>query len=313
MGDALCGPSNALQQFKQHSTVDRSLQQDRLVARNVVNQGFRSQVRHDGRLDQEFEAFQAGVELPAQSGQLLPVSQQFQPQSTSWAHDFEHMHISPAAQNQSMATGWANDFGRQMAQPQPQQMQPQPQQRQTLPFHLQSQYRPMGMQHVQHHIPPPTAAPAERFDEAAFEKAFAVAESETETKPEPVVQDQDDELAATARGLLDKVSSNQSDKFRNSQFLNLMQKIADRQVRVEGDQMVENAGRSSSSIGTAPMQESRPSPLGGPHGVADSHRVIPADEQDSDTGRAERMDGQKVVDLLTEDQDAEFMMTTAVQ
>lgn len=33
MGDVLCGPSNALQQFQKHSTTDRTLQQDRLQSR----------------------------------------------------------------------------------------------------------------------------------------------------------------------------------------------------------------------------------------------------------------------------------------
>lgn len=33
MGDALCGPSNALQNFQKHTSVDRTLQQDRLTSR----------------------------------------------------------------------------------------------------------------------------------------------------------------------------------------------------------------------------------------------------------------------------------------
>ena len=49
----------------------------------------------------------------------------------------------------------------------------------------------------------------------------------------------DDALAATAQELLEKVEHNQSDKFRNSQFLGLMRRLRDREVKVEGDQMVE--------------------------------------------------------------------------
>lgn len=66
---------------------------------------------------------------------------------------------------------------------------------------------------------------------------------------EPIVQEQqepkqstkedDDALAATAQELLEKVEHNQSDKFRNSQFLGLMRKLRDREVKVEGDKMVE--------------------------------------------------------------------------
>lgn len=38
MADALCGPSNALQNFQKHSSVDRTLQQDRLVGRHSPSQ-----------------------------------------------------------------------------------------------------------------------------------------------------------------------------------------------------------------------------------------------------------------------------------
>lgn len=52
-------------------------------------------------------------------------------------------------------------------------------------------------------------------------------------------QEEDDALAATADELLQKVENNQTDKFRNSQFLGLMRKLRDRQVKVDGDKMVE--------------------------------------------------------------------------
>lgn len=38
MSDALCGPSNALQNFQKHASVDRTLQQDRLVSRQSHSQ-----------------------------------------------------------------------------------------------------------------------------------------------------------------------------------------------------------------------------------------------------------------------------------
>ena len=66
---------------------------------------------------------------------------------------------------------------------------------------------------------------------------------------EPLVEEQkesnhstredDDALAATAQELLEKVEHNQTDKFRNSQFLGLMRRLRDREVKVEGDKMVE--------------------------------------------------------------------------
>lgn len=57
----------------------------------------------------------------------------------------------------------------------------------------------------------------------------------------------DDQLAATAQELLEKVSHDQSDKFKNSQFLSLMRKLRDREVRVEGDKMVETTSVSPAS------------------------------------------------------------------
>ena len=38
MADDMCGPSNALQNFQKHSTVDRTLQQDRFVSRYSPSQ-----------------------------------------------------------------------------------------------------------------------------------------------------------------------------------------------------------------------------------------------------------------------------------
>jgi hypothetical protein len=38
MADALCGPSNALQNFQKHTTIDRTLQQDQLISRQSPSQ-----------------------------------------------------------------------------------------------------------------------------------------------------------------------------------------------------------------------------------------------------------------------------------
>jgi hypothetical protein len=70
---------------------------------------------------------------------------------------------------------------------------------------------------------------------------------EEEKQEEQRQQHDDDALAATAEELLEKVKHNQSDKFRNSQFLGLMRKLRDREVRVEGDKMVETVSSASSS------------------------------------------------------------------
>merc|ERR1712072_961611 len=63
----------------------------------------------------------------------------------------------------------------------------------------------------------------------------------------------DDALAATAEELLNKVEHNKTDKFKNSQFLGLMRKLRDREVKVEGDQMVETTV-SQPSVTSTPSQ-----------------------------------------------------------
>ena len=51
-------------------------------------------------------------------------------------------------------------------------------------------------------------------------------------------QQDPDALARTAAQLLDSVKNNQSSKFQNSQFLELMRQLRDREVTVEGDKIV---------------------------------------------------------------------------
>lgn len=48
-----------------------------------------------------------------------------------------------------------------------------------------------------------------------------------------------DELARTAGQLLENVSGDQSKKFQDSNFLSLMRQIRDKEVRVEGDKLVD--------------------------------------------------------------------------
>ena len=51
-----------------------------------------------------------------------------------------------------------------------------------------------------------------------------------------------DELARTAGHLLSSIQHDTSDKFQNSQFLALMRKIRDGEVRVEGEEFKETHG-----------------------------------------------------------------------
>lgn len=51
--------------------------------------------------------------------------------------------------------------------------------------------------------------------------------------------DDAEELARTARQLLENVKDDQSQKFRESNFLSLMRQLRDKEVRVEGDKLVD--------------------------------------------------------------------------
>ncbi|KAL8771201.1 MAG: hypothetical protein Q9209_003372 [Squamulea sp. 1 TL-2023] len=106
MADALCGPSNSLQNFQKHASVDRTLQQDRLRSRQSPLQGFRTPNPNAGILDAEFEAFIAGEpvysepyrQLDAWQNHLpLPQQPAFPPsQATDWASDFQNLHVHDA-------------------------------------------------------------------------------------------------------------------------------------------------------------------------------------------------------------------------
>ncbi|KAL4801305.1 hypothetical protein BDV18DRAFT_149635 [Aspergillus unguis] len=311
MSDALCGPSNALQNFQKHAATDRTLQQDRLISRQSPSQGFRSQNPSEGILDPEFAAFESnsplGAPLPeVQHGGHFVAPTPHMPMShpaeaPNWATDFQNLHISgpshpihhqpgPSAAPTSAASqqGWHSEFMRQ------QQHTPALQQNQGFGQRFQPSFAPsyaMNTPSMGTYTPAPqaTAGPlaAETFDESAFEAAFeqaradmasqfessaveaSTSEMTSETKqPDeempaqmpaqetirigsdtiPQVDKEDlqattnpDELARTAGQLLNSVSHETNQKFRESNFLELMRRIRDREVQIEGDEFRETA------------------------------------------------------------------------
>jgi hypothetical protein len=139
MADALCGPSNALSSFSKHAATDRSLQQDRLVARHEATQGFRSTVANPQR-DAEFEAFQRGdagrlgmmpMTMPMQMPMQMPAQRQagvnMQSQAPDWAADFQRLSLAGQqvgasgqhAQQKSAPPAWHLEFARQQQAPAP--------------------------------------------------------------------------------------------------------------------------------------------------------------------------------------------------
>ncbi|PGG96191.1 hypothetical protein AJ79_09690 [Helicocarpus griseus UAMH5409] len=292
MADALCGPSNALQNFQKHTSIDRTLQQDRILSRQSPAQGFRSQNRNEGALDPEFSAFEAGlpgaplsdIQHPASFMQPAPQGPAFSHrESSGWASDFQNLQISgppqPGPQQQfrpeASSSGWQNEFMQQAHQP-PQTQAPQTQMSQR-PFGYGSAMTNMGYSGMNSFPMYQDAAKSPfqehnkqegTFDESAFEAAFAEARAEVELqekelqseevagRPEnqetvrigsDTIQHQadganeSDELARTAGQLLNSVSHDQSQKFKESNFLALMRQLRDREVTVEGDEFRQTA------------------------------------------------------------------------
>ncbi|GAB1726049.1 hypothetical protein NU195Hw_g1155t1 [Hortaea werneckii] len=208
MSDALCGPSNPLQQFKAQTSLDRTLQQDRLrsQASPAHQQGFRSHDPNAGLLDPEFEAFQAGHPPPPEAFHHGPpqafagrggggMHMGMGPAAPDWAADFQRMNLSspppPPAQQQHQpmpqGSGWAQSFQQHIAQAAPRAQStasPSP-----LAFQQRARYGPgyggMGFQSQfapQHQQPMfgagmqqgkgKEAVTDEIFDDAAFERAF---------------------------------------------------------------------------------------------------------------------------------------------
>lgn len=201
---------------------------------------------------------QAGIPDWASDFQKLRISGQ---QSTAPATHFQ----PPSHHHMNHAADWQNEFNRQHPQ-QPTQTRP--------PFGADMGYGPAmgGMElagpsrfPAHHEMSQPSEAngymkAADNFDESAFEAAFAEAheevvrqernqEQEEEFWPEqqterigsdriPHPDPNDDEaegLAQAATHLLDSVSHDQSQKFRESNFLALMRQFRDREAVVDGN------------------------------------------------------------------------------
>lgn len=89
-------------------------------------------------------------------------------------------------------------------------------------------------------------------------------EPQQEQKQEQPPLNDEDEMAATAGRLLERIADNTSEKFQNSQFLQLMRRLRDHEVRVEEDKIVEvnaqeNAANSSSQLQNRQQQSTRQS------------------------------------------------------
>ncbi|TGZ85027.1 hypothetical protein EX30DRAFT_337453 [Ascodesmis nigricans] len=204
MSGSLCGPSNALQSLTKHTSVDRSLQRDRLAPNRSQTgtplSGFRSAPSHiNPQADHEFAAFttsQPGPALnhfqPAPTPQFAPARHQT-PQE-NWANDFSRLELGPAQpvlrskgsaflnagpsfQNAGPATQWRSEFTATRAEPSAafaaQSMMPMMQQPAYTPAFQSYSQMPMqssGMGEQQNKLQDDF-----QFDDSAFESAFEMA------------------------------------------------------------------------------------------------------------------------------------------
>lgn len=126
---------------------------------------------------------------------------------------------------------------------------------------IMSQY-PLGAQ-----IPMSQERIWQELDEAGYTKTpqNESVEQESKQQSEQPNMNDDDEMAATAGRLLERVADNTSEKFQNSQFLELMRRLRDREVRVEGDKMVEVSdqlsGLASNTEGSSAIQAASIPPI----------------------------------------------------
>ncbi|KAL8929839.1 MAG: hypothetical protein Q9208_000983 [Pyrenodesmia sp. 3 TL-2023] len=215
MADALCGPSNSLQSFQKHASVDRTLQQDRLRSRQSPIEGFRTPNPNAGILDAEYNAFLAGESAiepfdPQQAWQHEPPphlqTHLPQQQAPDWALDFQHLHVDdtrsapiPTAHFHQQAPMQRSSPGQWQSMPKqnskPQGFQPQSSRRAPANMSYMMNGRQFGPYNQQYSTPPMAqhteSQVEESFDEEAFAKAFdqaahdQLSESQGSTHQEP--------------------------------------------------------------------------------------------------------------------------------
>ncbi|RPB10847.1 hypothetical protein P167DRAFT_606994 [Morchella conica CCBAS932] len=283
MASSMCGPTNALSSLKNHTTADRSLQQDRVHTPASSSQPFRTQ-QQNRALDSEFDQFTANAGSIPQLQHAPPPALQ-QHHAPAWAADFQRLHIGAPPplllhqqpqqqQQQQWGGGWHEEFMMQQQQAAPVvEQQAQYMRAPAMGMGMGGMYSPMSPVYMGGMASPVLMQQNSaqqndvqaQFDDAAFEQAFEAARAQlaeskpiveekkvVEAEPVPVVVEEvtkveevkdkehdSDELARTAAQLLESLSGNQSRKFQDSTFLALMRRLRDREVRVEGDKMVE--------------------------------------------------------------------------
>ena len=151
--------------------------------------------------------------------------------SSRWEDEFQaQLHIHDV--QQQSAPPWADEFNQDFLQRQPLPQVDYAIQPTSAYLNYPQQTQPTD--------------PSQDFNEEAFERAFNEAEQIGEQEDHTTEQqreesdDDGDALARMASSLLAALGHDKSEKFAKSNFLELMRKLRDHEVVVEGNRMVES-------------------------------------------------------------------------
>ncbi|CAL1707360.1 unnamed protein product [Somion occarium] len=273
-----CGPSNPLQGLSKRFDQDRGIQQDYFGPSRAGSsrETFRSQYAAAPGVDRDAAHFfskahspvpvMAGPSsydlsalhksLPEQAHTLQqPMTIMSQPTAapSPWANDFMQKHnpvasapqpllSSPLQQNQQGTTPWA-----------------------PIPGAMVTRFNGMMYQHAGGVLHPasqvlPFSAEESRWKVAFQSQDATVAPDVSLLNAERTAQDVEnvrelssrpleeaDEFARTAGVLLDTVKNTQNPKFRSSQFLTLMKQVRDKEVVIEGSDIVQRSADSATN------------------------------------------------------------------
>lgn len=270
-GGAECGPVNPLQQLGKRFGQDRGTQFDTHRSGSVADGrpgGFRT--RPAAAQDPAFFGQERPEVAPFHVDQmrnaLPPVSQ-----AGSW-RDMEasFQRAQPSSSHATPATpAWARDFMAYRPAAAPVAAAP-PQHEGPVGFAPRYGMQPMFRPHFQGgmHAGPAyqqraaevQRGPLETMNSSSWDSAFTAVDAQHRAEsaaPATMPSDEQlgamdaDELAETAARLLSSVEHDSSDKFQQSEFLQLMRKLRDRQAEVQGTSIVDSHGQVDKGKGKA--------------------------------------------------------------
>ncbi|KAK0454986.1 hypothetical protein EV421DRAFT_1896879 [Armillaria borealis] len=253
IGGAECGPANPLQGLSKRFDQDRGVQQDQFG------------VGRAGPSRQTFRTQQAGPSVVDQDAARFFSAGSPQPLTTNRAFDFSALSSSLPAlnahqehhQQPNVLSGWAADFMLQqpsasssshelVAAISSAQRSSTPRLQHPLPWSgVAAQgpsQRPFFLPQMPMNISTPPSAMHDtqlNWDHEFESQEQLLHKQEDQFRQ---IQGEQDELARTAGMLLETVQGENNPKFQNSQFMGLMRQLRDRDIVVDGNQMVENDG-----------------------------------------------------------------------